>query len=128
MEVLYKVTRGGYNIEIYFKQFFTCLERTSTFINSVFRAIYKSSSRYVLSEKSVLLQIRSIFTEEYPCRVVISIKLKSRLNIPRTPFLKSTPGWLLLFSWKWIRYPFASIHLFRVKIEKLGQGVDYFQS
>ena len=28
-----------YNTEIYFKQFFICLERTSQFINSIFRTI-----------------------------------------------------------------------------------------
>ena len=44
-KVLYKVRKSGYNIEMYFKQFFTCLERTSTFIiASIFRTIYRSSS------------------------------------------------------------------------------------
>ena len=64
-KVTYKVRKSVYNIEMYFKQFFTCLERTSTFITSIFRTIYRSSSPEVFSKKGVLLQICSIFTEEY---------------------------------------------------------------
>ena len=64
-KVTYKVRKSVFNIEIYFKQFFTCLERISTFITSIFRTIYRSSSPEVFFEKGVLLQICSIFAEEY---------------------------------------------------------------
>ena len=58
-----------------------------------------------------VLKICSKFTEEHPCRSVISINLQSNfieitlwhgcsavnlLNILRTPFLRNTSGWLLL--------------------------------
>ena len=58
-----------------------------------------------------VLKIYSKFTEEHPCRSVISIKLicnfieitfrhgcsaVNLLLIFRTPFLKNTSGWLLL--------------------------------
>ena len=66
---------------MYFKQFFDSLERTFTFITSIFRMIYRSSYQDRFSEKSVLVQICSIFTEEYPCRSVISIKLKSHFYV-----------------------------------------------
>ena len=52
---------------MYFKQFFTFLERTFTFIISLFRAICRSSSPDVINKKGVLLQVRSICKEEYPC-------------------------------------------------------------
>ena len=61
----YKGRKSVYNIEMYFKQFFTSLKRTSTFITIIFRALYRSSSPEVFSEKGVLPQICSIFTEEY---------------------------------------------------------------
>ena len=37
--VFFSSVKGVYNIEMYFKQFFTYLERTSTFIISIFRTI-----------------------------------------------------------------------------------------
>ena len=64
-------------MEIYFKGFFNYLEKTSTFITSIFRTIYRSGSPEVFSKNGVLLQICSTFTEEYPFRNAISIKLKS---------------------------------------------------
>ena len=51
---------------MYIKQFFNFLERTSTFIISLFRVIYRSSSSDVFTKKGFLLQVRSIFTEEFP--------------------------------------------------------------
>ena len=51
-EILYKVRKCGYNIEMHFKRFFTYLGR-----NSIFRTIHTSSSAYVFSKKGVLLQI-----------------------------------------------------------------------
>ena len=59
-KVTHKVKKSVYNIEMYFKQFFICLERTSAFTTSIFRTIYRSSSPD--------LQICSIFTEEYSWR------------------------------------------------------------
>ena len=99
----YKVKRV-YNIELYSKQSFTCLERTCTFITSTFRIIYRSSSPEVFSKKGVPLQICSIFripmqkcdfnitevTLLHGCSPV------NCLNILRTPFLKNTSVWLLL--------------------------------
>ena len=43
----------------------------------------------------------------------------SCLNIRRTPFLKNTLGWLLLYIWKRIQHVPTGIYLFRVIIEKL---------
>ena len=63
----------------------------------------KNSHREVLLRKDVL-KICSKFTGEHPCRSVISIKLLWNLSpvnlmhIFRTPFLKNTSGWLLLWS------------------------------
>ena len=44
MKVTRKNRKSVYNIKMYFRKFFTLLERTSTFTTSIFRAIYKSSS------------------------------------------------------------------------------------
>ena len=52
---------------MYVKQFFTFLERSSTFIIALFRVIYRSKSSDVFSKKGVLLQVRSTFTEEFIC-------------------------------------------------------------
>ena len=52
---------------MYFKQLFTFLERTSTFIISLLSVIYRSSSPDVFIKKGVLLHLGSIITEEYPC-------------------------------------------------------------
>ena len=51
---------------MYLNQYFTYLERTSIFIASIFRTIYRSSSPEVFSKNGVCMQICSIFTEEYP--------------------------------------------------------------
>ena len=56
----YKGRKSVYNIEMYFKQFFTSLVRTSTFITSIFRAIYRSNSQKVFSKKGVLLVYASL--------------------------------------------------------------------
>ena len=104
---------------VYFKQFFTFLERTSTFIISLIRAIYRSSYSDVFTQKSVLLQVRSIFPEEYPCGTFAWI-FSCKLSIySKNTFLEKNSGWLLLYIWKWIQHVPTSIHLFRVKIEKL---------
>ena len=93
-ENTYKFWQSVYNIKTYFKQFFTCLERTSTFITSMFRTIYRSSSPDVFSKKDVQL---SEVTLLHKCSPV------NWLNIRGTPFLKATSGWLLLHIWKWIK-------------------------
>ena len=51
-KVTYQVIKSVYNIEMYLKQFFTCLERTSRFITSIFTTIYRSSSPEVFSKKT----------------------------------------------------------------------------
>ena len=66
-KVTQKLRKSFTNIKMYFKQFFTFLERNSTFIISLFRAIYRGSSSDAFTKNGVLLQVRSIFTEEYPC-------------------------------------------------------------
>ena len=73
VKLTYKVRKSVFITEMYFKKFFTCLERTSTFITSIFRTIYRSSFPEVFSIKGVLLQTSSIFTEEHSCKSVISI-------------------------------------------------------
>ena len=73
VKLTYKVRKSVFIIEMYFKQFFTCLERTSTFITSIFRTTYRSSFPEGFSIKGVLLQICSVFTEEY-LRIRIRIK------------------------------------------------------
>ena len=68
---------------MYIKQFFNFLERTSTFIISLFRVIYRSSSSDVFNKKGILLQVRSIFTEEFICGTfawMFSCKLSNYLH------------------------------------------------
>ena len=128
-EVTYKVRKSVYNTEMYFKQFFTCLERTSTFITSIFRTIYRSSSPEVFSKIGVLLQTCSIFTEEYrwshTFARIFSCKL-SKLFVEQLSWKNS--GWLLLCIWKRMQHMLAGIHLFRVKMKNLEQGVKYVSS
>ena len=66
-KVTQKVRKSAYNIKRYLKQFFTFLEKTSAFIISLLRAIYRSSYPDIFTKKGILLQVRSIITEEYPC-------------------------------------------------------------
>ena len=76
-----------------------------------YRCISRSSHPEEFYEKSAL-KLCSKFTGEQPCRSVISIKLfyyfieithrdscfpVNLLHIFRTPFTKSTSGWLLLY-------------------------------
>ena len=62
-KVTQKVRKSVYNIKTYFKQFFNFLERTSTFIIALFRAIYRSSYPDVFTKKGVLLQVVFLFEE-----------------------------------------------------------------
>ena len=119
---------------MYFKRFFTCLERTSTHITSKFRTIYSSSSPKVSFKKDSGLQICSIFTEEYPSRSVISIKVKSRcspvncLNYSQSTFLENHLRVTTSVYTK-VNSAYAPRHSpFRNKLEKLEQGVKYVQS
>ena len=78
-----KVRKSVNNVKKYFKQLFTFLETTSVFIISIFRVIYRSSSPDAFTKKDVLLQVRSIFTEEYPCETfawMFSCKLSKYLQ------------------------------------------------
>ena len=77
-KVTQKVTKSVYNIKMYFKQFFTFLERTSTFITSLFRAIYRSSYPDVFTKKGVLLKVVFLF--------------------------EAFSGWLLLYILKWMQH------------------------
>ena len=78
-----------------------------------------STPRQVFLGKGVL-KICSKFTEEYPCRSVISIMLQSNfieitllhrcspvhlMHIFRTTFPRKTPGWLLLQGPKYASEP-----------------------
>ena len=89
----------------FFPKIFNCLSQ-KTLLLIIFR-----SSRPELFLRKGVLKICSKFTGEHPCRSVISIKLLCNfievalrhgcspvnlLHIFRTPFLKSTSGWLLL--------------------------------
>ena len=75
------------------------------------KSIYRSSRPKVFLGKGVL-KICSKFTGEHPCRSAISTKLQSNIikitlrhgcspvnlvHIFRTPFLRNTQGWLLLY-------------------------------
>ena len=75
------------------------------------KSIDRSSRPKVFLGKGVL-KICSKFTGEHPCRSAISIKLQSNIiqitlrhgcspvnlvHIFRTPFLRNTQGWLLLY-------------------------------
>ena len=101
----------------YFKTFlegfFICRSFQSTpFIQDSWQSyIYRSSRPEVFLEKGIL-KICSKFTGGHPCRSVISIKLQNSfieiplrhgcspvnlLHIFRTPFLRNTSGWLLLY-------------------------------
>ena len=104
--------KSVYNIKRYFKQFFTFLERTSTFIISLFRAIYRSSYPDVFTRKCVLLQLRSIVTEEYPCGTFACIFSCKLSKYSWNTFLEK-------HLWMTASVP-TGIHLFRVKIEKLS--------
>ena len=91
------------------KEFLSDLKCLALWIELLFR----SSCPEVFLEKGVL-QIRSKFTEKHPCRSVISLKLLYNfieialrhgcspvklLHIFRTPFLRNTFVWLLLYFW-----------------------------
>ena len=76
-------------------------------INSKLRLLlsgmHRSGHPEVLLGKGIL-KICSKFTGEHPCRSVTSIKLHlhgcspvNLLHVFRTPFLRSTSGWLLLY-------------------------------
>ena len=78
--LLNKVRKSVYNTEMHFKHLFTCLERNSTFITSIFRTIYRNSSPEVFSKKDVLLQICSIFTEEYSWSHTFAWMFTSKLS------------------------------------------------
>ena len=57
-KVSYKVRRGGYNLEMHFRQFFTYIFKPYlVFLTSIFWAIYRSSSPWAFSKKGVLLQV-----------------------------------------------------------------------
>ena len=89
-KVTQKVRKSVYNIKTYFKQFFNFLERTSTFIIALFRAIYRSS---------------------YP-----DVFTKKRRSVTGSFFVR---GVLWVTASVYIQHVPTGIHLFRVKIEKL---------
>ena len=121
-----------YQRHIYFSVLFCVLSTKFSVSNlSMLKKVYRMSSQDVFSKKGFLLQICFILLEEYPFRSVISVgwthtsawMFSCKLAKCRTPFLKNTFGWLLLYMWKWIQQMPAGINLFRVNIEKLEQGV-----
>ena len=119
VKVTQKVRKSVYNIKRCFKQFFTFLERTSTFIIALFRAIYGSSYPDVFIKKAFCYRYVAYFQRNTHAELLHGCSPVNCLNIRRTPFLKNTSGWLLLYIWKWIQHVPTSIHLFRVEIEKL---------
>ena len=62
-------------------QYFTCLSRTSIFITSMLKTVYRMISPDMFSKKGVLLQICFIFLKEYPYRSVISVELNSHFRM-----------------------------------------------
>ena len=105
-KVTQKVRKSASNIKMYFEQFFIFLQKISTFITFLLKKVF--CYRYV-----AYLQRNTHAELLHGCSPV------NCLNIRRTPFLKNTSGWLLLYIWKWIQHVPTGIHLFRVKIEKL---------
>ena len=105
-KVTQKVRKSASNIKMYFEQFFIFLQKISTFITFLLKKVF--CYRYV-----AYLQRNTHAELLHGCSPV------NCLNIRRTPFLKNTSGWLLLYIWKWIQHEPTGIHLFRIKIEKL---------
>ena len=105
-KVTQKVRKSASNIKVYFEQFFIFLEKISTFITFLLKKAF--CYRYV-----AYLRRNTHAELLHGCSAV------NCLNIRRTPFLKNTSGWLLLYIWKWIQHKPTGIHLFRIKIEKL---------
>ena len=92
---------------------------TSTFIFSLYRAIYRSSYSDVFTKKAFCYRYVAYLQRNTHAKLLRRCSPINCLNIRRTPFLKHTSGWLLLYIWKWIQHVPTVIHLFRVKIVKL---------
>ena len=86
---------------------------------SLFRAIYKSSYPDVFTKKAFCYRYVAYLQRNTHAKLLRRCSPINCLNIRRTPFLKNTSGWLLLYIWKWIQHVPTGIHLFRVKIAKL---------
>ena len=65
-KIMYKVRNSILlNWNVFQTVFYMLIEKTSTFVTSIFRTTYRSSSLEVLSKKGVLLHVCCVFTEEY---------------------------------------------------------------
>ena len=106
-------------MERYFKQFFIFLEGTSTFIISLLERYTGAFILTFLLRKAFCYRYVAYLQRNNHAELLHGCSPVNCLNIRRTPFLKNTSGWLLLYIWKWIQHVPTGIHLFRVKIEKL---------
>ena len=82
---LSKVRKSAYNIKRHFKQFFTFLERTSTFIISLFRAIYRSSYPDVFTRKAFCYRYVTYLQRNTHAELLRGCSTLNCLNIRRTP-------------------------------------------
>ena len=87
-----KVRKGVDNVKKYFKQLFIFLERTSIFIISLFRVIYRSSSPDAFTKKDVCYRYGAYLQRNTHAKPLHGCSPVNYLNICRTPFLKSTSG------------------------------------
>ena len=92
VKVTQKVRKSVYNIKRCFKQFFTFLERTSTFIIALFRAIYGSSYPDVFIKKAFCYRYVAYFQRNTHAELLHGCSPVNCLNIRRTPFLKTPLG------------------------------------
>ena len=92
---------------------------TSTFIFSLYRAIYRSSYSDVFTKKPFCYRYVAYLQRTTNAELLHGFSPVNCLKIRRTPFLKNTSGWLLLYIWKWIQHVPSGTDLFRVKIQKL---------
>ena len=88
--------KSVYNIKRYFKQFFTFLERTSTFIISLFRAYTEAVALTFLLKKAFCYSYVAYLQRNTHAELLHAYSPVNCLNIRGTPFLKNTSGWLLL--------------------------------
>ena len=87
--VTQKVRKSVYNSKRYFKQFFTFLERTSTFIISLFRANAEAVILTFLLKKAFCYMYVAYLHGNSHAELLHGCSPVNYLNIRRTPFLKT---------------------------------------
>ena len=116
VRVTQKVRKSVKNIKMYL--FFTFLDRTSTFIIYLERYT-EAVLQTLLLKKAFCYRYVAYLQRNTYAELLHGSSPVNCLNIRRTPFFKNISGWLVLYIWEWIHHVPTSIHLFRVKKEKL---------